>query len=492
MNIALIFYIIGRVLQIEALFLLPSVVTALCYGEWQWWVYLATAGSAALLGQLVCIRKPRNMSFFMRDGFAAVALSWVVMSAVGAIPLVLGGDIPSYTDALFETISGFTTTGASILPDVEALSHAGLFWRSLTHWIGGMGVLVFLLAILPMAGGSHMQLMRAESPGPSVGKLVPKVRSTAKILYLIYLAMTAVEIILLLCGGMSLFESLTVSFGTAGTGGFAVKNSSIGSYSPYLQWVITIFMAMFGVNFSVYFLILMKKFRQAFFCEELRWYGLILLGATGLVAWNLYRTGSAVGMSFAEILRHSAFQVSSIMTTTGFATIDFDLWPKLSRCVMVILMFIGACAGSTGGGIKVSRIVILFKAGLNEVRSYVHPRSVRTLKFEGKPIRDEMTRSIAVYFFVFILIFTASVLILCRDGKDLVTNFTAVAATINNIGPGLAAVGPTQNYNSYGLLSKYVLMFDMLAGRLELYPMLLLFYPAMWREQGFCSKRTPQ
>ena len=490
MNIALIFYIIGRVLQIEALFLLPSVVTALCYGEWQWWVYLATAAGAALLGQLVCIRKPRNMSFFMRDGFAAVALSWVAMSAVGAIPLVLGGDIPSYTDALFETISGFTTTGASILPDVEALSHAGLFWRSFTHWIGGMGVLVFLLAILPMAGGSHMQLMRAESPGPSVGKLVPKVRSTAKILYLMYLGMTAVQIILLLCGGMPLFDSLTLSFGTAGTGGFAVKNSSIADYTAYQQWVITIFMALFGVNFNVYFLLLMRKFRDAFRCEEARWYVVIILTATGLIAWNLYRTGSAVGMTLEEILRHSAFQVSSIITTTGYATVDFDLWPRLSRCVLVILMFIGACAGSTGGGIKVSRIVILFKSGLNEVRSYVHPRSVRTLKFEGKPISDSMTKSIAVYFFVFNLLFAASVLILCRDGKDLVSNFTAVAATINNIGPGLAAVGPTQNFGSYSTLSKFVMMFDMLAGRLELYPMLLLFYPAMWRERGFHSKRA--
>ncbi len=488
MNIALILYIIGRVLQIEAVFLLPSVITALCYGEWQWWVYLATAAGAALLGQLFCLRKPRNMSFFMRDGFAAVALSWVAMSTVGAIPLVLGGDIPSYTNALFETISGFTTTGASILHNVEALSHAGLFWRSLTHWVGGMGVLVFLLAILPMAGGSHMQLMRAESPGPSVGKLVPRVRSTAKILYLIYLAMTALQIILLLCGGMPLFDSLTLSFGTAGTGGFAIKNSSIADYTAYQQWVITIFMALFGVNFNVYFLILMRKFRQAFRCEEARWYTAIILAATGLIAWNLYRTGTAVGINIEELLRHSAFQVSSIITTTGYATIDFDLWPRLSRCVLVILMFIGACAGSTGGGLKVSRIVILIKSCLNEVRSYVHPRSVRTIKFEDKPISDGLTRSIAVYFFVFCLIFTASVLILCRDGKDLVSNFTAVAATINNIGPGLAAVGPTQNFDSYGLVSKYVLMFDMLAGRLELYPMLLLLYPAMWRERGFRGK----
>ncbi len=489
MNIPLIFYIIGRVLQVEAVFLLPSCVVALCYGEWQGWVYLITAAASALIGQLLCIRKPRNMSFFMRDGFAAVALSWVVMSAVGAVPLVWGGDIPSYTNALFETISGFTTTGASILPDVEVLSHSGLFWRSLTHWIGGMGVLVFLLAILPMAGGSHMQLMRAESPGFSVGKLVPKVRSTAKILYLIYLSMTLVQIIFLLCGGMPLFDSLTLSFGTAGTGGFGIKNSSIGSYSPYLQWVITIFMALFGVNFNVYFFLIMRKFRQALGCEEMRWYWFIIFGAIGLITWNLIRTGSAAGMGFWEVLRHSAFQVSSIITTTGYSTIDFDLWPQLSKCVLVILMFIGACAGSTGGGIKVSRIVILIKSGFNEIRRYLHPRCVRSTKFEGKSLSDETTRSIAVYFFVYILIFTASVLILCRDGKDLISNFTAVTATINNIGPGLAQVGPTQNFGSFGILSKYVMMFDMLAGRLELFPMLLLLNPGTWRERGFHSKK---
>ena len=472
MNIALILYIIGRVLQIEAVFLLPSCVVALCYGEWQGWVYLAVAAAAALVGQLICLKKPKNMRFLTREGFATVSLSWLVLSAVGAVPLVFTGDIPSYTDALFEIISGFTTTGASILDDVEALSHASLFWRSLTHWIGGMGVLVFLLAVVPMTGGSHMQLMRAESPGPSVGKLVPRVRSTAKILYLIYLSLTALEVLLLLAGGMPLFEALTVSFGTAGTGGFAVKNSSLGSYTPYLQWVVTIFMAMFGLNFNIYFLLLMKKFRQAAQSEEMRAYVLILVGSTAMIAWNLIRTGSAAGMAFGDTLRHSAFQVSSIMTTTGFSTVDFDLWPELSKGILVFLMFIGACAGSTGGGVKVSRIVIL------------------VLKLDGKLLDEETSRSVGVYFFIYIAVFTVSVLILCRDGMNFATNFTAVAATINNIGPGLSLIGPTQNYGAYSHIAKYTMMFDMLAGRLELYPMLLLFYPALWRERGFRKKRA--
>ena len=485
MNIPLIFYIIGRVLQIEAVLMLPSGAVALCYGEWQGWVYLCTAAAAALLGQLFCIRKPRNMAFLMRDGFATVSLSWIFMSAVGAVPLCLTGDIPSYTNALFETISGFTTTGASILTDVEALSYSSLFWRSFTHWIGGMGVLVFLLAILPMAGGSHMQLMRAESPGPSVGKLVPKVRSTAKILYLIYMALTVIEIILLLCGGMPLFDSLTLSFGTAGTGGFAIRGDSIGSYTAYQQWVITIFMALFGVNFNVYFLLLMRKFRDAAKCEEMRWYLAIILGSVALITWNLIRTGAAAGMAFGETVRHSAFQVASIITTTGYSTVDFNLWPELSKTILVVLMFVGACAGSTGGGLKVSRIVIMVKAGLNEIRKYVHPRSVRQIEFEGKPMDDDLVRSITVYFFTFILIFAVSLLILTRDGKDFTSNFTAIAATINNIGPGLNVPGPAGSFASFGRLSKYVMMFDMLAGRLELYPMLLLFYPAMWHERGF-------
>ena len=481
MNIALIIYIIGRVLQIEAVLLLAPSVTALCYGEWQGWVYLGTAAASALLGLLICLRNPRNMSFFMRDGFAAVALSWVVMSVVGAVPLVLGSDIPNYTDALFETISGFTTTGASILPDVEALSHAALFWRSFTHWIGGMGVLVFLLAILPMAGGSHMQLMRAESPGPAVGKLVPKVRSTAKILYLIYLAMTALQIILLLCGGMPLFDSLTLSLGTAGTGGFAIKNSSIGGYSAYQQWVITIFMVLFGVNFNVYFLLLMRKFRQAILCEEMRWYVLIILGATGLIAWNLFRTGAAMGMGLEEILRHSAFQVSSIITTTGYATIDFDLWPKLSRCVLVILMFIGACAGSTGGGVKVSRFIIIVKSIRKEFRQLLHPQSVQVVRLDRKPVSADVIRSVYVFSMAYLMIFALSVLLVSVDNLPFTTNFTAIAATLNNIGPGLELVGPARNYGLFSNFSKLVMIFDMIAGRLEVFPLLLLFYRGSWK-----------
>ena len=490
MNIALILYIIGRVLQIEAVFLLPSCAVAICYGEWQGWVYLGVAATAALVGQLICIRKPKNMTFLTRDGFAAVSLSWLVLSAVGALPLRLCGDILNYTDALFETISGFTTTGASILTNVEALSHASLFWRSLTHWIGGMGVLVFLLAIVPMHGGTHMQLMRAESPGPSVGKLVPRVRSTAKILYLIYLGLTAIEVILLLCGGMPLFDSLTLSFGTAGTGGFAPRNTSVASYTAYHQWVITVFMVMFGVNFNIYFLLLMRRFRDVAKNDEFRWYLIINILSVVVIVWNLLRTGAAVGMRLGDTVRHSAFQVASIMTTTGFSTVDFDLWPELSKTILVLLMFIGACAGSTGGGLKVSRIVILCKKGLNELRSYVHPRSVRKLKMDGKPLDDGISRSVGVYFFIYVFVFTVSVLILCRDGMNFSTNFTAVAATFNNIGPGLSLVGPTMNYYSYSSLAKYTMMFDMLAGRLELYPMLLLFYPALWWEKGFRAKRS--
>ena len=490
MNIALILYIIGRVLQIEAVFLLPSCAVAIGYGEWQGWVYLGVAATAALVGQLICIRKPKNMTFLTRDGFAAVSLSWLVLSAVGALPLRLCGDILNYTDALFETISGFTTTGASILTDVEALSHASLFWRSLTHWIGGMGVLVFLLAIVPMHGGTHMQLMRAESPGPSVGKLVPRVRSTAKILYLIYLGLTAIEVTLLLCGGMPLFDSLTLSFGTAGTGGFAPRNTSVASYTAYHQWVITVFMVTFGVNFNIYFLLLMRRFRDVAKNDEFRWYLIINILSVVVIVWNLLRTGAAVGMRLGDTVRHSAFQVASIMTTTGFSTVDFDLWPELSKTILVLLMFIGACAGSTGGGLKVSRIVILCKKGLNELRSYVHPRSVRKLKMDGKTLDDGVSRSVGVYFFIYVFVFTASVLILCRDGMNFSTNFTAVAATFNNIGPGLSLVGPTMNYYSYSSLAKYTMMFDMLAGRLELYPMLLLFYPALWWEKGFRTKRS--
>ncbi len=478
MNIALIFYIIGRVLQIEAVFLLPSCAVALSYGEWQGWVYLGVAAAAALAGQLICMRKPKNMTFLTRDGFAAVSLSWLVLSAVGALPLRLCGDIRSYTDALFETISGFTTTGASILTDVEALSYSSLFWRSLTHWIGGMGVLVFLLAIVPMHGGTHMQLMRAESPGPSVGKLVPRVRSTAKILYLIYLGLTATEVILLLCGGMPLFDSLTLSFGTAGTGGFAPKNTSVAGYSPYLQWVITIFMILFGVNFNLYYLILLGKGLEALKSEELHWYlGVVVFSAVS-IALNL---GRAYG-DFFHNLRYSFFQVASIISTTGYGTADFNLWPTYSKWLLVLLMFFGACAGSTGGGLKFSRILILGKSIRLELRKQLRPHSVSIERLEGKPIGEATIHSTLVFFACYLFLFFLGTVIVSTDGLDLTTTFTSVVACLSNIGPGLELVGPMGSYIMFSPLSKIVLSLLMLLGRLEIFPILMLFSPRVWKK----------
>ena len=406
----------------------------------------------------------------------ATALSWIFMSAFGALPFYLTGEIPNYTNALFETISGFTTTGASILSDVEALTHCSLFWRSFTHWIGGMGVLVFLLAIIPMTGGSHMNLMRAESPGPSVGKLVPKVKSTARILYVIYFGMTIIEIVLLLIGRMPVFDAITLSFGTAGTGGFGVLNDSLASYTMYQQWVVTIFMILFGINFNAYYLILFGQVKNAFKMEEVRVYLLIILSSIVFVFINIVDTS----VNAFRALLDSSFQVASIITTTGFSTVDFDAWNQSCKTVLVLLMFIGACAGSTGGGVKVSRFIILFKTVIKELHSYIHPKSIRKITFEGKIVEHEVLRATNVYFITFITLFFFSVLLVSVEGNDFATNFTAVAATINNIGPGLELVGPTKNFGHFNTFSKYILMFDMLAGRLELFPLLILFHPAVW------------
>ena len=400
------------------------------------------------------------------------------MSLFGCLPFLITGEIPSFVDALFETVSGFTTTGASILSDVEALSHCSLIWRSFTHWIGGMGVLVFLLAVLPMVGGSNMHLMKAESPGPSVGKLVPKVRFTAQILYQLYIVLTVLEFILLLLGRMSVFEALCTAFGTAGTGGFGVKNDSIASYSPYIQWVVTIFMILFGVNFNVYFFIYIRKLRDAARCEEMRWYLGIIAAATVIICANAYDTA----LTLEHNVRNSAFQVASIITTTGFATVNFDLWPELSRTILVMLMFCGACAGSTGGGLKVSRFVIAAKSLGNYISTFLHPRAVRKVKFEDKDVEPETLRAILVYFIAVVFIFAVSVLLVSLDNFDQITNFTAVAATFNNIGPGLNAVGPTCNFAGFSAFAKCVMIFDMLAGRLEIFPLLMLLYPPLWRE----------
>ena len=478
MNVSMIRYILGSVLKIESLLiLLPSMIGAI-YQEKEGFAYLIISIICGILGLLMTIRKPNDNVFYLKEGCVATALAWMTLSLFGSFPFLLTGEIPHFTDAIFETVSGFTTTGASILSDVEALSHCSLFWRSFTHWIGGMGVLVFILAIIPMSGGSHINLMRAESPGPSVGKLVPHLRDTARILYLIYFGMTLLEVLFLLIGKMPFFEALCTSIGTAGTGGFGIKNDSMTSYSPYIQWVVTIFMILFGINFNAFFFFVYRKFKKALFMEEVRYYIFIILGATAIIFLSILNTTE----SAFKALTDSSFQVATIITTTGFSTVDFDLWPTTAKGVLVLLMFIGACAGSTGGGIKVSRIIIMIKTVFKELNSYIHPKSIKKIYFEGKPVEHEVVRSINVYFITFTILFFTSIFIVTFEVRDLLTSFTAVAATINNIGPGLGEVGPTCNVGFFTPLSKCVMIFDMLAGRLELFPLLILFHPVIWKD----------
>lgn len=478
MNYRIITYIVGWVFNLQAIFMVLPILTAVIYGEKDIFAFLTAIIICLVIGLPLTRKKPSNKVFYIKDGCVAVALSWVVLSITGAIPFVLSGSIPHPIDAIFETVSGFTTTGASILAEVESLPKSILFWRSFTHWIGGMGVLVFLLSLLPLAGGYHMNLMRAESPGPSVSKLVPKVQSTAKILYGIYLGMTVLQIIFLLLGGVPLFDTLCITFGSAGTGGFGIKNDSLGSYSTYCQVVTTIFIILFGVNFSAYYLILTKKFKAAFHIEEIRYYFGIILASIILIAINTRHMFSG----FAQAFQQSAFQVGSIITTTGYSTTDFNQWPALSKTILVLLMFIGACAGSTGGGIKVSRIILLLKAARKEFQLYLHPNAVKKIKMDQKTVPHETLRSTNIFLSVYLIIFCGSVLLISLDNFDLITNFTAVAATLNNIGPGLEIVGPMGNFSSFSYLSKSVLIFDMLAGRLEIFPLLLLFFKNTWKK----------
>ena len=479
MNYSMIFFIIGWVFIIEAALMAPSALVAVLYSERSIWAFAAAIGLCLLLGVPLVRKQPANKVFYAKEGCVTVALSWIVMSLMGALPFVFSGVIPSIVDAMFETVSGFTTTGASILKDVEVLPRCMLFWRSFTHWIGGMGVLVFLLCLLPMSGGGYsMNLMKAESPGPSVSKLVPKVRSTAKLLYGLYVALSLLELALLLLGSMPLFESLCTTFGTAGTGGFGIKNSSIGEYSAYIQSIVTIFMILFGINFNVYFLLYMRKPKEALRCEEAGWY-LAIIAVSTLIITVFIRN------SFPDLVtafRHAAFQVGSIITTTGFSTVDFNVWPAVPRAILVLLMFIGACAGSTGGGIKVSRIVLLFRTMTREIGQIIHPHMVKKLKFEGRVVGQEVLRSVNAFMVAYVLIFAVSTLFVCLDGFDLVTSFTAVAATLNNIGPGLEMVGPIGNFSCFSDLSKIVLIFDMLAGRLEIFPLLVLFFRDTWKK----------
>lgn len=478
MNYSIIVYIIGYVLKIEGLFLLLPCLTALIYQEPSGFAFLISAAICLFLGIITTYKKPQNNVFYGKEGFVTVSLCWVVLSIFGALPFLLNKEIPSIPDALFETISGFTTTGSTILTDIEALSKCSLLWRSFTHWIGGMGILVFVLAILPIAGGgSQMYLMRAESPGPSVSKLVPRVKHTAMILYGIYIVITIIEIILLLIGGMPFFDALTSAFGTAGTGGFGIKNDSFASYPIFCQGVVTVFMILFGVNFNVYYLFLCHKHKQALQSEELRMYLAVILVSSLFIAFNIRHLFPGF-----QALHQAFFQVGSIITTTGFATADFNTWPELSKMILIFLMFFGACAGSTGGGIKISRILILMKSIKKELFFIVHPRSVKKIRMDGQVIEHDILRSINVFMATYFIIIMLSILLISLENKDTVTTVTSVITTLNNIGPGLELVGPVGNFSSFSALSKFVFMFDMLAGRLEIFPMLILFMPGTWKK----------
>ena len=484
MNYKMIGFVIGRILVTEAALLVLPLIVALLYGEAAY-PFLIPMALLVLIGLLLGVRRPARTALYARDGLAIVALAWIAVSAFGALPFVISGDIPFYVDAFFETVSGFTTTGASILTEVESLSRGGLFWRSFTHWVGGMGVLVFVMAILPMSDGHGMHIMRAEVPGPTVGKLVSRMSDTAKILYGIYLALTLVEIALLLAGGMPLFDACIHSFGSAGTGGFSCRNLSVGAYqNPYFDIVIGIFMLMFGVNFNLYYFLLIRRFRDVFHSEELRSYLLIVAAAVVAITVDIAHLYDSVSTS----LCHAFFQVSSIITTTGYATTDFNAWPTFSKGILVVLMFIGACAGSTGGGIKVARVVILVKASYGDMRRMLHPNAVSTVWFEGKPLTDRNLRGVHLFLTVYILVFTVSFLLLSLEQFDLVTTFTALAACINNIGPGLELVGPMGNFSAFSPWSKLLLSFNMLVGRLEIFPMLLLCAPSIWKRR--LSNRT--
>ncbi|MCR5398579.1 MAG: TrkH family potassium uptake protein [Lachnospiraceae bacterium] len=485
MNSSMVRIILGHILKIEAGFLLLPCLVALIYGEKVGLIYLAVAAGSLIAGIIMSIAPAEDKTLFLKEGCVATALSWILMSIVGSLPFYISREIPRFVDACFETVSGFTTTGSSILSDIEGLTHASLFWRSATHWIGGMGVLVFLLSIVSLSGGSTINLMKAESPGPSVGKLVPKIKSTARNLYIIYAVITIIEMIMLMVGGCPAFDAITLAFGTAGTGGFAIKGDSVAGYSSYVQWVVTVFMILFGINFNAYYLILIKHIKEVFKIEEIKYYLLVILASTLIIFINI----KDMFGSWTDAIRHSAFQVASIITTTGFATVDFDTWNTTCKMIIILLMFIGACAGSTGGGIKVSRFVIMGKTILKEINSFIHPKSIKKIIYDGKPAEHSMIRSVNVYMATYVLIMAASLILVSFNGEDLITTATSVITCMNNIGPGFAKLGPTCNFSFLSTFTKIVLMFDMLAGRLELFPLIILFHPKLLRDLAGGKRR---
>lgn len=479
MNYSIIRYILCRVLEFAGVFFaLPCIVGAL-YQEKNSLVFLALMVGCIVFGAIGKQFKPKSTVFYAREGFVTVSLSWILLSVLGALPFYFTGEIPSFTDALYETISGLTTTGASILTNVEILSKSTQFWRCFTHWIGGMGVLVFILAILPLAGSYNMHLMRAESPGPSVGKLMPRVKHTAMTLYGIYICLTIFEIFSLVISGMAFYDAVVLTFSTVGTGGFGILNNSVAGYSLASRNIIIVFMILCGINFNLFYLLLIRKPKEILKSDELKFYlGMILIAALA-ITWNVRGMFSGIGEAF----HHALFQVASVITTTGFSTTDYNYWPEFSKGVLILVMLVGACAGSTGGGIKVSRIVVMLRSIKNAITTAVHPRGVKKVHMDGHMVPDNVTQAIQVYMLTYAVIFMTSLLLLSLNGFDFTTNFTAVLANLNNVGPGLNLVGPAGNYAGFNLFSKYLLMFDMLVGRLELFPMLVLFAPATWRKQ---------
>lgn len=484
MNYKMMGRFVGRILILEAVFMVPALLISLWEREnaavkaFLWSIALTFALAWLLIG--IC-RKSKN-KFYEKEGLACVGISWLIMSLLGCLPFWLSGEIPHFVDAFFEIVSGFTTTGASILPEVESLSKGILYWRSFSHWLGGMGVLVFLLAISTVSGsdnGYTMHLLRAESPGPNVGKLVPRMKKTASILYLLYILLTVANVIFLLFGKMTLFEAVCTAFGTAGTGGFGIKNDSIAGYSPYIQNVCTVFMLLFGVNFSCYYLLLLGQVKNVLKDEELRMYLGITAGSILLIVWNL----KGVYQTLGETVRHAAFQVSSILTTTGFATTDFDLWPGFSKAILLLLMIVGASAGSTGGGFKCSRVLLVLKSLFRSVRRVVYPQKVQVVRVNGHPVSEKVLQNTNAYLAAYVIITFVSFLLISVDGFSITTNFSAVLACFNNIGPGFEMVGPTCNFAGYSVFSKLVLILDMLAGRLEIFPILILFSRDTWKHR---------
>ena len=481
MNYSIIRRTLGFLLLFEAIFFLLPLITAVIYWEAAFFAFLISIAVCAVVGGACVWKKPKDSSIYTKEAFVIVALGWIVMSLFGSLPFCLSGAIPSYIDALFETVSGFTTTGASIIATgeaIEALPKSILMWRSFTHWIGGMGVLVFIMAFLPLSGAKNLHIMKAESPGPEVSKFVPKVRQTAKILYLIYTALTLTQFVLMLIAGMPLFDAITTAFATAGTGGFATTANGMAGYSTLLQVIVTVFMLLYSVNFNSYYLLGKKRWKEAL-NTEVKVFFVIVFFAIALITANLC---IAKQYTFLEALQHVAFSVSSVISTTGFATEDFNLWPTFSKTILVLLMFVGACAGSTGGGMKVSRWMMLSKGATHEVKRILHPKQVKKITMDKRVVEHEVVRSLNAYVIAYILIFVVSMLLISLDGYDMITNFTAVTATINNIGPGLGAVGPTGSFAFFSVPSKIVFIFDMLVGRLEVFPMLILFAPSTWRK----------